>query len=995
MYDTVYLSHHGVGHDDDPPGRGSGRYAWGSGANPYQHHFDLLSEVRRMRKNKMTQAEIAKALLGVKAYTKDGKEIWSTTDDLKAAISIAKSRTMEYNKAKIQQLMIECNGNRSEVARRMGLTDKGKPWTESTIRSYLDAEHGKIQKQYESTADFLRKKIEEVTPRPLDMSVYTEQYIGEGGVTDNVKKVAMAMLEKEGYVITKISLPTADPNRNVTVKVIGRKPKEGETELDVKREMQQHKLEMAAVTEFSPDQGQTFVTTKFPAPMDGNRIFIRYKEDGGADKDGVIELRRGVKDLSLGDAHYAQVRINVDGKAYAKGMAIYSDNIPPGYDMVINTNKKTGTDLYKVCKPFKVDIPLTKVAEKMGISTEELQKRIKKGDVFVDTTDDLKDIGFTEKQALSYISKTSPFGALIKANGQSEYEDSNGKKHLSLINKLREEGDWDTWSRTLSSQFLSKQRAELIKKQTDFSISDKKVELERLQNLTNPVIKKAMLEDFAKACDRTASDLSVRGFRNQKYQVLLPLKDIKNDEVYAPGFNDGDIVALVRYPHGAIFEIPILKVNNKNPEGRKVIGDNARDAIGINPYNAAVLSGADFDGDAAVVIPVKSNRIKIMNAPTPPELIVFDTKAYKLPDDAPRVKNSTKQIEMGKITNLMTDMQLAKDASISDIVRADKHSMVVIDSEKHHLDIKQSYIDNGIAELKKKYRNTSGGGAATIVSRSSAEVHIPKQKETVNRNIMTPEEQKDFDEGKRIFRPTGDTKWVYSPTKADPNRYLEKPVTQESTRMQFTSDGTRVDDAHTLVGDPNNIKEVIYADYANALKSIANQARKESRQIKATHVNREAQKVYKQEIVSLNEKIRIATSNQPRERMATSIASDISTAIYRDNPGMDWEHKQRVRARAMEEARAIVGAKKEPITLTDREWEAIQSGAITTNKITKIINNAKKEEIVKRATPKDVKITDNMKLHIKNLKQQGMRISDIAQSMGISQSYVSQILNAD
>ena len=58
------------------------------------------------------------------------------------------------------------------------------------------------------------------------------------------------------------------------------------------------------------------------------------------DKDGVIEIRSGVDDLSLGDSHYAQVRILVDGNTYLKGMAVYSDDLPDGVDVMFNTNKK-------------------------------------------------------------------------------------------------------------------------------------------------------------------------------------------------------------------------------------------------------------------------------------------------------------------------------------------------------------------------------------------------------------------------------------------------------------------------------------------------------------------------------------------------------------------------------------------------------------------------------------------------------------------------------
>lgn len=152
----------------------------------------------------------------------------------------------------------------------------------------------------------------------------------------------------------------------------------------------------------SEDGGETFKKLQRPSSMSSDRVYIRYGDEGGLDKDGVIEIRRGVADLNLGKSHYAQVRIMVDDSHYLKGMAVYSDDIPEGYDVVFNTNKKSGTPKMKVLKPIKDD-------------------------------------------------PDNPFGASIKANGQSTYIGEDGKEHLSPINKLKEEGDWDTMAKNLSA----------------------------------------------------------------------------------------------------------------------------------------------------------------------------------------------------------------------------------------------------------------------------------------------------------------------------------------------------------------------------------------------------------------------------------------------------------------------------------------------------------------------------------------------------------------
>ena len=129
-----------------------------------------------------------------------------------------------------------------------------------------------------------------------------------------------------------------------------------------------------------------------------------------------VQEETGVDDLSLGNSHYAQVRIMVDNSHYLKGMAVYSDDVPDGYDVIFNTNKPSGTPKMKVLKPIKDD-------------------------------------------------PDNPFGAALTAAGQSEYIGADGQKHLSPINKLREEGEWDTMAKNLSSQFLSKQPIKLIKQQ--------------------------------------------------------------------------------------------------------------------------------------------------------------------------------------------------------------------------------------------------------------------------------------------------------------------------------------------------------------------------------------------------------------------------------------------------------------------------------------------------------------------------------------------------
>lgn len=933
------LYHVGVGHDENPPGRGSGRYAYGSGENPGQHQFNIISETQRLKKAGLSDVEIAKMFFGEHAMAAD----------LKAELSIAKSEQRKFNHERAVRLLDDCNGNISEVGRRMGVN-------ESTIRSYLKQVEKGRDDRYQNTAEFLKKKVDELGL--INVSANTEIYMG---VPDSTKKVAIKILQKQGYIRATVKVEQLGTGKETVVTVLA---PPGTSWSDI----QKRKTDIKSIQEFSPDGGNTFFVPEYPESVSSKRIMVRYAEDGGKSMDGVIQLRRNVEDLSLGKSQYAQVRIAVDGTHYMKGMAIYADDkeFPPGVDVIYNSNKTK-------------DVPM------MGIDkNHEVLKRLKSD-------------------------KDNPFGATIKAGGQYHYGPDN---KLSPINKLQEEGDWDTWSRNLSSQFLSKQSIKLIEQQLDYSIKKRKVEYDEIMSLTNPVIKKKLLEQFASDCDANAADLRAKGFKGQAFQVLLPIPNIKRNEVYAPNFKDGEEVALVRYPHGGIFEIPILKVNNRNSPAQSFM-DKAADAIGIHPDVAEQLSGADFDGDTALVIPITSNRLKINARPPIKDLQEFDAKIlYKLPDGSPEMKDRTKQKEMGEVSNLITDMTVG-GAKEHEIVRAVKHSMVVIDAQKHNLNYKQSAQDFEISNLKRNYQgeNSKGlpKGASTILSRAGSEVH-PYQMMIINdTKKMTPEELKRWNDGEVIYRETGKTrtKWkeITNPKKMTSEELEnfnsgkkvfrnmgEERITQTMQQMYL------VRDARDLVRNKSNSKEMAYANYANNLKALANDARKESRSIKPIPVNQSAKKLYAKEIEDLNNQLIIAKSNQPKETQAQILAGAIVSEKRKSNPDLaeDYEHLKREKQRALNQARAIVGAKKELITISDKQWDAIQANALSTNKLKQILDNTDQEEFKKRAMPRNTSrsLTDSQLALIKSMYTSGMYTQgDIASIMGVSASTISQAVS--
>lgn len=902
--------------------RRSGRYPWGSGDNPYQHSGDFISRVDELRKSNFTFTdENGKTWSGDNAIA---KSMGLTTTQFRTQYSLAKDERRSLEVARAKSLRAD-GYSLSEIAEQMGYAN------DSSIRSLLNDDSAARMNQAKATAEFLKKQIDE--KGMIDVGTGVER---ELGISKEKLNQALYILEMEGYPVYGGGVPqVTKPGQQTNIKVIcppGTEHKEIYDYANV------HSLR----DYITYDDGETYQKAfVYPESLDSSRLKIRYSEDGGIDKDGVIEIRRGVQDLDLGNSHYAQVRIMVDGTHYLKGMAVYSDNLPDGVDVMFNTNKKNGTPMTDVLKKIKDD-------------------------------------------------PDNPFGSLIKEHGgQSYYIDEKGNKKLSLINKRAEEGDWGEWSDHLPSQFLSKQSMSLINKQLNLATSDKQAEFDEICSLTNPTVKKALLKSFADDCDSAAVHLQAAALPRQKYQVILPLTTVKDTEVYAPNYKNGEKVALIRYPHGGTFEIPILTVNNKIQEGKKVLGNTPKDAIGISSKVAERLSGADFDGDTVMVIPT-NGKTKITSTPPLKGLEGFDPKMsygceskkkdsegdthYFRNGKEYKIMNNT-QNEMGRISNLITDMTL-KGATQDELARAVRHSMVVIDAEKHKLDYKQSEMDNGIASLKKKYQGTvdENGkyheGASTLISRSKSEVSVLKRKGSP---IIDP------NTGKQTYKEVHE-EYI------DPKTGKTKVRTQKSTKMAET------DDARTLSsGTP---QEEAYATYANKMKALGNQARKEMVSTGKIKYSASAKEAYKDEVDSLSAKLNVALKNAPRERQAQLLANATVQAKKQENPDMDNAELKKARQRALTQARIQVGASRNPIEITDREWAAIQAGAISENKLTQIINNCDMDSLRQRATPRQTSTLSQAKINkINAMQASGYTTSEIADSLGVSSSTVSKYLN--
>lgn len=898
--------------------RHSGRYPWGSGKNP-QRNKTFLQRAKELEAQGLSSTEVAKAF-------------GMSTTKYRALHSIAVNEQRKERQQRAVELKNKGWSNVA-IAKELGTT-------ESNIRNWLNPVQQERATATEKLANALKNEIES---KPyLDVGKGVNRQLG---VTDTQLKTAVEMLRAEGYNLYSFKVEqVTNPGQYTEMKVL--------TKDDVTyKQMREHQDKITSPGGFYfEDYGDTMKTIRPPVSINSDRIDIRYHEQGGSDKDGVIELRKGVPDISLGQNQYAQVRIAVDGSHYLKGMAMYSDDLPPGVDIRFNTNKHEGTPKMDVLKAMKND-------------------------------------------------PTNPFGAVTR---QMDYIGSDGKEHQSAINIVNDDTDWDKWSKNLSSQFLSKQLPAVAKQQLNITYKQKEAEFKEICELTNPTVKRKLLESFAEDCDSSAVHLKAAAFPRQATHVILPIGSLKDNECYAPNYKNGEEVILIRFPHAGTFEIPRLTVNNNNSDGKSLLGQ-APHAIGINSHVAQQLSGADFDGDTVVVIPTAGQNLK-SSSPLR-QLSGFDPKeAYPAYPGMPKVGKETgfhKGTEMGKVSNLITDMTI-KGANSDEIARAVKHSMVVIDAEKHNLNWKQSYKDNGIKELQDLYQskdNGKSGGASTLISRAKSDARILDRKEITNLNKMTPEQQERYKNGEKIYELTGEkyqekkklsdgTKVVK--TDKDGNPVL-KDRTIKTTKMAAT------DDAFTLTSGTGNRMETVYAEHANKLKALANEARKELRMTGRLQMNPSAKEAYKEEVSSLKGKLNSAAKNSPLERQAQLIASTIMKSKIEANP--DWEKDDIKKHRQIEltTARDRVGSKsrkKLAIEITDREWEAIQAGAISDSTLSEILRYTDTAAVQKRATPRVEKgMSASAKARARALLNMGKTQAEVADAVGVSVSTLQKELN--
>ena len=294
----LYLIHYGTP-------RHSGRYPWGSGENPYQRNANFRAYVIDLRHQGLSDTEIAKGM-------------GMTRNEMIAKMSRAHAENRAEDVAMAKRLVAK-GYSKTAIGRRMGIN-------ESQVRSLLRTTEEKNKDSAAEVADILKKSLKEQGGF-IDVGLGTEQYVG---ASKYVMQNALARLKEDGYNVHSIKIEQMGTGNETKLSIL--------TPGDVTRkDVYRNLADIRQINQtVKSDTERSSLGLEKPVAIDPKRVMIRFADDIGPDggkgieKDGVIELRRGVDDISLGAANYAQVRINVGDTHYLKGMAVYSDDMPDG-----------------------------------------------------------------------------------------------------------------------------------------------------------------------------------------------------------------------------------------------------------------------------------------------------------------------------------------------------------------------------------------------------------------------------------------------------------------------------------------------------------------------------------------------------------------------------------------------------------------------------------------------------------------------------------------
>ena len=362
------------------------------------------------------------------------------------------------------------------------------------------------------------------------------------------------------------------------------------------------------------------------------------------------------------------------------------------------------------------------------------------------------------------------------------------------------------------------------------------------------------------------------------------------------------------------------------------------------------------------------------------------------------------------------------------------------DSKKHELNYTQAYKDLGIKDLEKKYQtkpNGKVGGANSLISRSTSEINVTKMEwrygkidpETGEKIMTAPQKTTEVKRKPVYAEAPADYRWVDNEGNSHKSKYFKdsdgnkvietytgkvvknkdgnyeyKPGDgkqkwvddKEVERTMKVSQMSNAKDASELLSNNPSKMELTYMEYANHMKTMANNARKQAVQIETSYpLDPVAKKEYAAEVQSLNEKLIKAKKNNVRERQAQSLATSRVNAEMDANPGLynDADDRKKLRDRAIKQARYDCNAQKDRDIFTEKEWEAVENKAVSATTLNELLRNADSAEYTRMALPRTNKISSAKKSRIKTLAAQGYSQEEIAKMVdGVSASSVSDII---
>lgn len=179
------------------------------------------------------------------------------------------------------------------------------------------------------------------------------------------------------------------------------------------------------------------------------------------------------------------------------------------------------------------------------------------------------------------------------------------------------------------------------------------------------------------------------------------------------------------------------------------------------------------------------------------------------------------------------------------------------------------------------------------------------------------------------------------------------------------------------------------------MKALGNQARLDSLRTPDLKYSPEAHKEYAEEVKSLDAKLIKAKANAPRERQAQILATSIVNGEFNRRTDLDSDEKRKIKGQAVKDARARCGAQKDRVKFTEKEWEAINKGAISKSKLEDLLDNADMDNVMSLALPKTSKISDAKRSRVIALAKSGYTYEQIASLVdGVSVSSIGNIVSA-